>query len=88
MEALAAGTPVIAWRSGALPEIVADGRTGVVVSSVEGMVDAISRVNSIDRYNCRREAERRFDARAMVSKYLTLYEAATTGSQRLELQAA
>ena len=87
MEAMAAGTPVIAWRSGALPEIVADRRTGFLVSSVEEMAEAIARVESIDREECGREAEERFDATNMVSEYLALYERASR-SLAPELEAA
>jgi len=88
MEAMAAGTPVIAWRSGALPEIVAHEQTGFLVSSMEEMADAIVRVHEIDRQQCRREAERRFDATKMVSQYLALYQRIAAGTPIMELQAA
>lgn len=88
MEALASGTPVIAWRSGALPEIVAHGHTGWVVSSVEEMAAAIKHVDSIDPRECRREAERRFSSKKMVADYLSLYREITKDSQIAELQAA
>jgi glycosyltransferase involved in cell wall biosynthesis len=74
MEAMAAGTPVIAWRSGALPEIVAGGRTGFLVSSIDEMAEAIARVECIDRQECRTEAEERFDADKMIAQYLALYQ--------------
>jgi len=73
MEALASGTPVIAYRSGALPEIVDDGVTGFIVDDVDGLVRAIADVDHIDRARCRAEAERRFDARRMIARYLALY---------------
>ncbi|MBV9182653.1 MAG: glycosyltransferase family 4 protein [Acidobacteria bacterium] len=73
MEALAAGTPVVAWRSGALPDIVQHERTGFLVSSVTEMADAVSSLATIDRVNCRREAERRFSAQSMISRYFDLY---------------
>jgi glycosyltransferase involved in cell wall biosynthesis len=88
MEAIAAGTPVIAWRSGALPEIVSDGRTGFIVSSVEEMADAIRRVRMISPEACRREAQRRFDGRKMLSDYLGLYRTITPEANTQELQAA
>ena len=87
MEAMACGTPVIAWRSGALPEVVADKQTGFLVSSVEEMAAAIKCVAEIQRQECRREAERRFDSRMMVSEYLSLYESVSSGVEA-ELQAA
>jgi len=77
MEAIAAGTPVIAWRSGALPEIVSDGRTGFIVSSVEEMAYAIRRAAMIPPETCRREAQRRFDSESMISDYLALYRSMT-----------
>jgi glycosyltransferase involved in cell wall biosynthesis len=88
MEAIAAGTPVVAWRSGALPEIVSDGRTGFLVSSVDEMAEAINHVPCIDRQECRKEAEERFDARSMFSRYLSLYESVANMASEAELQAA
>jgi glycosyltransferase involved in cell wall biosynthesis len=75
MEALAAGTPVIAYRSGALPEIVEDGVTGFLVDSVEEMSAAIHRVHTIDREVCRAAAQRRFSRERMVQEYFYLYHA-------------
>jgi glycosyltransferase involved in cell wall biosynthesis len=75
MEALACGTPVIAYRSGALPEIVDDGVTGFLVDGVDGLVGAMRRIDRIDRAACRRAAEERFDVRRMTAQYLALYAA-------------
>jgi glycosyltransferase involved in cell wall biosynthesis len=88
MEAMASGTPVIAWRSGALTGIVAHGRTGFVVSSVEEMADAIGRAASISPSACRYEAEEQFPAERMVSKYVELYHELRTHTIAHELQAA
>lgn len=74
MEALASGTPVTAYRSGALPEIVEDGVTGFLVDGVAGLADAIARVAEIDPAACRRAAEARFDGRRTAAAYLDLYE--------------
>jgi glycosyltransferase involved in cell wall biosynthesis len=73
MEALAAGTPVIAYRSGALAEIVDDGVTGFLVSGVEEMVEAIHRVHTINQEVCRAAARRRFSKERMVAQYFDLY---------------
>ena len=73
MEALAAGTPVIAFPSGALPEIVEHGRTGYLVSNVHEMAKAIGMVDRIDSEECRKEARRRFSAEKMFGRYLELY---------------
>lgn len=74
MEALAAGTPVIAFPSGALPEIVEDGRTGFLVRDEHEMAEAIARVSQLDRAECRREAERRFGRGRMIARYLTVMD--------------
>ena len=66
-------TPVIGYRSGALPEIVDDGVTGFLAHDVDGLVDALARVQHIDRARCRRAAEERFDMRRMTARYLALY---------------
>lgn len=73
MEALAAGTPVIAYPSGALPEIVDDGITGFLVQSAEEMAAAIRRVEVIDPEACRAAAARRFSKERMVAEYFNLY---------------
>ena len=73
MEALASGTPVIAYRSGALPDIVEDGVTGFVVDDVASMAEAIGRVGAIDPAACRRAAERRFPLARTTDAYLDLY---------------
>jgi glycosyltransferase involved in cell wall biosynthesis len=88
MEAMACGTPVIAWRSGALPEIVSPGRTGFLVGSVETMAEAIRQADTIDREECRREAERRFEASKMVSQYLDLYKRVVGAVSEPEARAA
>jgi glycosyltransferase involved in cell wall biosynthesis len=77
MEALAAGTPVIAYRSGALPEIVEDGRTGFLVDSVDAMVAAMGEVGRISPAECRAVAEQRFSRERMVAGYFDLYGALT-----------
>jgi glycosyltransferase involved in cell wall biosynthesis len=73
MEALASGTPVIAFRRGALPEIVEHGRTGFLVDSVEEMAAAIDEAGSLDPALCRATARRRFSAERMTADYLRLY---------------
>ncbi|MBP1804913.1 glycosyltransferase [Rubellimicrobium aerolatum] len=73
MEALAAGTPVIAYPSGALADIVDDGRTGFLVEGVEGLARAMREVGRIDPETCRAVARERFSAEAMVGRYLERY---------------
>ncbi len=74
MEALACGTPVIAYPSGALREIVQHGRTGFLVSSEGEMADAIEAAPALDPAVCRREACDRFPAERTIRQYLSLYE--------------
>lgn len=74
MEALSCGTPVIAFKAGALPEIVDHGVTGFLVEDAAGMADAIRAIHHIDPDTCRRVARERFSATAMASRYLALYE--------------
>jgi glycosyltransferase involved in cell wall biosynthesis len=73
MEALACGTPVIAFRSGALLEIVDHGRTGFLVSDVAEMSRALRDVDDLDSETCRRAARTRFSAQTMAQRYLRVY---------------
>jgi glycosyltransferase involved in cell wall biosynthesis len=73
MEAIAAGTPVIAYRAGALPDIVEHGRTGYLVDGVEGMAEAIRAADRIDPAECRARARERFPLRRMTDAYLARY---------------
>lgn len=81
MEALAAGTPVIAYRSGALTEIVEDGVTGFLVDTVDEMAEAIRHLDRISHQACRAAAEQRFSRDRMVRDYFDLYGALLTGTQ-------
>ncbi len=73
MEALACGTPVIAFRCGALPEIISNGRTGFLVDNIKEMAEAIRAARELDGDLCRSEARRRFSLEAMLAAYLDLY---------------
>ena len=73
MEAIAVGTPVIAYPSGAIPEIVDHGRTGFLVRSVEEMAEAIARVDEINPAECVAVAKARFPLQRMVDGYLAQY---------------
>ena len=77
MEAMASGTPVVAFPSGALREVVVHQRTGFLVNSAEEMADAILETDSIAPSACREEAERRFSSTRMFAEYLDLYRATT-----------
>jgi len=73
VEALACGTPVIARALGSTPEVIRHGRTGFLCSTVDEMVDACQRLDSIDRFACRQDVEERFSARAMARGYVDVY---------------
>jgi glycosyltransferase involved in cell wall biosynthesis len=81
MEALAAGAPVIAYRSGALSEILEDNVTGYLVDGVQEMADAIRHVDAISPAVCRAAAEKRFSQHRMVQQYLALYEALSSSNR-------
>jgi glycosyltransferase involved in cell wall biosynthesis len=73
VEALSSGTPVIGFRRASVPEVVEDGRTGFIVDDLDGMVEAIGRIDEIDRRACRFAAESRFSARRMVDDVEAMY---------------
>jgi glycosyltransferase involved in cell wall biosynthesis len=73
MEALASGTPVVAFASGALPEIVEHGKTGFLVRDEDEMADALSALDEIDPENCRKAARERFSIEKTVRAYLRRY---------------
>jgi len=76
VEALASGTPVIASRKGALPEIVRHGQTGFVVDDLDQAADAVSRLGEIDPRACRSDVEQRFTAGCMAAGYERAYRLA------------
>jgi Glycosyl transferases group 1 len=73
IEAMACGTPVIAYRAGSVPEVVEDGVTGFIVESEEEAVAAVSKLGRLDRRMIRARFEERFSARRMVREYENLY---------------
>jgi glycosyltransferase involved in cell wall biosynthesis len=81
-EALACGTPVVARRRGSVPEVIADGVTGLIGETDDDLADLCVRINEIDRRTCRREALRRFSPRAMVDGYEAIYRAVTGIDER------
>jgi hypothetical protein len=73
IEAMALGVPVVALRRGAVPEIVADGVTGVICDTADGLPDALVRVAGIDPDACRRHVRERFCAQLMACRYEQVY---------------
>jgi glycosyltransferase involved in cell wall biosynthesis len=82
IEAMACGTPVIAYPRGSVLEVMEDGVTGFVVNGIDEAVEAVARVDRLDRRGCRQVFEQRFTARRMASDYLALYEGIADGRPR------
>ena len=74
IEALACGTPVLAYRRGSVPEIIDDGITGFVCETLSEMAEAVGRIPLIDRRQCRKAFEERFTSDRMARDYIALYE--------------
>ena len=73
VEAMACGTPVIAYPKGSMPELIVDGVTGFLVDSLDQAIEAIDRVGEIDRTACREHVARHFTVDRMADRYLELY---------------
>lgn len=82
IEALAAGTPVVATRRGSAPEIISDGETGFLADSLQGFAEALQGCSWLRRSDCRRAAEQRFSSQRMVRDYLRFYSELLEGSPR------
>jgi glycosyltransferase involved in cell wall biosynthesis len=82
IEALACGTPVVAFRGGSVPEVIEDGRAGFVVDTLEEAIDAAARIDIIDRRQCRELFERQFTTRRMAERYVAGYARVIDGTRR------
>ncbi len=89
IEAMACGTPVIAYRGGAVPEVMEEGHTGFIVEGLEDAVDAVRRVPELSRKRCREVFDHRFTAERMAHDYVQVYERLINTKQhhRLEVRA-
>ena len=74
IEAMACGTPVIAWRRGSVPEVIDHGVTGFIVDRIEEAVTAVDKVSSLSRKAVRRGFERRFSIERVARDYIRVYE--------------
>jgi glycosyltransferase involved in cell wall biosynthesis len=74
IEAMACGTPVVAFRRGSVPEVMDNFRSGFIVGTVEEAVAAIKQVGLLSRRECRNTFERRFAVSRMAQDYLGIYE--------------
>ncbi|MFH1727183.1 MAG: glycosyltransferase family 4 protein [Pseudomonadota bacterium] len=74
VEAMACGTPTIAFNKGSMPELITDGHDGFLVNTVSEACEAVNKIETIDRINCRKTVENRFTTDIMVNKYINVYE--------------
>ena len=81
IEAMACGTPVLAFRCGAVPEVVEDGVTGAIVDTIEEAITALPRVIALDRQAVRKHFEQRFSASRMAKDYVAVYRSLLALSQ-------
>jgi len=86
IEAMACGTPVIAFNRGSVPEIVEDGVSGYIVEDERGAMSAVDRLSKLSRTTVRQRFETRFSARRMAQDYLTIYRS-LAGEERSVLRA-
>jgi glycosyltransferase involved in cell wall biosynthesis len=87
IEAMACGTPVIAWNNGSVPEVIDDGITGFIVSNVDEAVKAIGRAAQLPRQKIREVFEERFSATTMAQNYVRLYHTLLAGGRQQEAAA-
>lgn len=81
-EAMACGTPVVAFRRGSVPEIVEDGRNGFIVDDIDGMAEAVKKIDTISRRECRRSVEKKFSIDKMVDGYENAFREILENSKR------
>ena len=74
IEAMSCGTPVIAWNSGAMPEVVVNNQTGFICNSIDDIKDAIRNIDNIRQEDCRKRVEENFTYQVMTKKYIKLYK--------------
>src|SRR6476646_3766419 len=75
IEAMACGTPVIAYSQGSVPEVLEHGVTGLLTSDIDGATRAVANIGSVSRSGCRQQFEERFTSEVMCSQYLRMYHA-------------
>ena len=74
IESMACGTPVIAFDRGSMPELIENGKSGFLVDNVDAAIEAVARIQEIDRAYCRRYVEKHFTVDRMIHEYIQVYE--------------
>jgi glycosyltransferase involved in cell wall biosynthesis len=87
IEAMACGTPVIAYHGGAVSEVMEQGHTGFIVNGLDDAVDAVLRVPELSRKRCREIFEQRFTATRMAHDYVQVYERLIDNRRKRQLEA-
>ena len=82
-EAMACGTPVIAYGMGSVPEVIDEGVTGYIVDSIDAAAKAVGQIDALDRHTIRRVFEKRFSVRRMCHDYLDIYQRIRNGEPYL-----
>jgi glycosyltransferase involved in cell wall biosynthesis len=80
-EAMACGTPVVAFANGAAPEVIADGKTGFLINTLDEMADRVGRLGEIEPAECRRHVQEKFSAEVMVAGYERAFERLPSSSR-------
>jgi len=88
IEAMACGTPVIAYASGSVPEVMEQDRTGFIVTGLADAIDAVRRLPTLSRARCREVFEERFTAERMARDYFDVYEDLLAPPLKLAVQAS
>jgi glycosyltransferase involved in cell wall biosynthesis len=81
IEALACGTPTIAYRHAAMPEIIKDGETGFLVKDEKTFMNAMRKIDNIDPEDCRKDAEKRWSSERMAKDYVELFDEVLRGGK-------
>ncbi len=84
IEAMACGTPVVAFNKGSMSELIEDGKNGSLVNTVNEAIDAVAHIKDIDRADCRRHVEQHFTVNRMVEEYIQVYETVLEKTKREE----
>jgi len=87
IEAMACGTPVVAYRQGSVPEVIDNGVTGFVVESIEEAIRALKQIDHLDRKRCREIFEERFSVERMTRDYIKIYEKLIATKPRRSIKA-